>query len=578
MEKLKRYKLPLFFLIINIIAVLIISVYIHMIKDNMKIQISTGTVLIILLIIDGIIILTVKSIILTKANAKIEVEGIKLKNKDGTHGTADWGTKEEIKEYLSIGKRDGIILGQTDEGELITLPLNTYLNKNIAVFGASGSKKSRGFAIPNIIELVQEQLQLIVGRNMSLVITDPKGELYRKTGKYLEEEKGYDVKVFNLVNPEYSNGSRFIGFVEDETDAQIFSQIVIEGTQLDRKSGGDEFWNRGEQNLLKALLLYTINYVEKEEERNMGFIYDCLASGNIKSIDNLFYNTEGPTRLAYNIYAQSTDIVKQSIVTGLATRLQIFQTDKIRNITNKDEINFENIGKKKTCIYVVTSDTNSAFDFLSTLFFSFLFIKLIKFADSMPDGRLPVETTLILEEFPNIGRILDVQKKISTTRSRLLNICVIFQNIAQLKNRYDNDVWQEILGNCDTKICMGCGDILTAEYISEYLGVATVETNAIRKEAGFDGNFTYGIENISTSKRNLMNPDELLKMDHEKEIIMIRGKEPFMCKKFDYSHHPEAEKLKDITQEELKEKFKDNVEQNHKFKQEKKVKYSFKDF
>ena len=75
-----------------------------------------------------------------------------------------------------------------------------------------------------------------------------------------------------------------------------------------------------------------------------------------------------------------------------------------------------------------------------------------------------------------------------------------------------------------------------------------------------------------------MNPDELLKMDHEKEIIMIRGKEPFMCKKFDYSHHPEAEKLKDITQEELKEKFKDNVEQNHKFKQEKKVKYSFKDF
>ena len=189
MEKLKRYKLPLFFLIINIITVLIISAYIHMIKNNMKIQISTGTVLIILLIIDGIIILTVKSIILTKANAKIEVEGIKLKNKDGTHGTADWGTKEEIKEYLSIGKRDGIILGQTDEGELITLPLNTYLNKNIAVFGASGSKKSRGFAIPNIIELVQEQLQLIVGRNMSLVITDPKGELYRKTGKYLEEEK-----------------------------------------------------------------------------------------------------------------------------------------------------------------------------------------------------------------------------------------------------------------------------------------------------------------------------------------------------------------------------------------------------
>ena len=158
------------------ITIPIIITYIHMLEDSMNIQISIGTVLIICLIINGIIVLTVKNIILTKTNAKIEVEGIKLKNKDGTHGTADWGTKEEIKKYLSIGKRDGIILGQTDEGELITLPLNTYLNKNIAVFGASGSKKSRGFAIPNIIELVQEQLQLIVGRNMSLVITDPKGE------------------------------------------------------------------------------------------------------------------------------------------------------------------------------------------------------------------------------------------------------------------------------------------------------------------------------------------------------------------------------------------------------------------
>ena len=124
---------------------------------------------------------------------------------------------------------------------------------------------------------------------MSLVFTDPKGELYRKLTKYLET-KGYDVKVYNLVNPTYSNAANFIKFVEDETDAEIFSKIVIEGTQLARKSGGDEFWNRGEQNLLKALLLYVINYVEKEEDKSIGFIYDVLASGNIKQIDKLFFD------------------------------------------------------------------------------------------------------------------------------------------------------------------------------------------------------------------------------------------------------------------------------------------------
>ncbi len=296
---------------------------------------------------------------------------------------------------MSIGKNDGIIIGETDDHEIITLPMDTYLNKNIAVFGSSGSKKSRGFAIPNGIELAQEELQKKIKREMSLVFTDPKGELYRKLTKYLET-KGYDVKVFNLVNPTYSNAANFIKFVEDETDAQIFSQIVIEGTQLARKSGGDEFWNRGEQNLLKALLLYVINYVEKEEDKSIGFIYDVLASGNIKQIDKLFFDTSGPTRLSYNIYAQATDIVKQSVVTGLATRLQVFQTDKIRNITNKDEISFEDIGNKKTCVFVVTSDTNSAFDYLSTLFFTFLFIKLIKQADENPDGRLE-DAVLFLE-------------------------------------------------------------------------------------------------------------------------------------------------------------------------------------
>lgn len=245
---------------------------------------------------------------------------------------------------------------------------------------------SLGNAIPNGMELGLAQksneikrdvIENAINRDMSLVFTDPKGELYRRLAKYLKS-KGYEVKVFNLVNPTLSNGCKFISFIEDETDAQIFSQIVIENTQLDRKSSGDEFWNRGEQNLLKALLLYVINYVKNNKNKNLAYIYDCLASGNIKEIDNIFADTEGSTRLSYNIYAQATDIVKQSIVTGLATRLQIFQTDKIRKLTTKDEINFEEIGKKKTCVFTITSDTNSTFDFLSTLFFSFLFIKLIK--------------------------------------------------------------------------------------------------------------------------------------------------------------------------------------------------------
>lgn len=86
------------------------------------------------------------------------------------------------------------------------------------------------------------------------------------------------------------------------------------------------------------------------------------------------------------------------------------------------------------------------------------------------------------------------------------------------------------------------------------------------------------MENIATNKRNLMNPDELLKMDHDKEIVMVRGRKPFICKKYDYSNHPEANKLEDLTLEEQKEKFKKNIELNQNKKKEVKQKYTFKDF
>ena len=185
----KKVKIPLFFLFSYIILVPMINGFMKILKKCFNTNLNTidinllnlftvifrnGTIFITWIILNAIIILVAKNVIVTKQIAKIEVEGINLKKKDGTFGTADWGSKEEIQEYLSIGKRDGIILGETEEQEIITLPIDTYLNKNIAVFGSSGSKKSRGFAIPNGIELAQEELQRAINRNMSLVFTDPK--------------------------------------------------------------------------------------------------------------------------------------------------------------------------------------------------------------------------------------------------------------------------------------------------------------------------------------------------------------------------------------------------------------------
>lgn len=185
----KKAKIALFFLLSYVVLIPIINGFMKILEKSFQTNLNTidinllnlftvifrnKTIAIIWVMFNFIAILVAKNIVTTKQNSKIEVEGVNLKKKDGTFGTADWGNKEEIQEYLSIGKRDGIILGETEEQEIITLPMNTYLNKNIAVFGSSGSKKSRGFAIPNGIELAQEELQRAINRNMSLVFTDPK--------------------------------------------------------------------------------------------------------------------------------------------------------------------------------------------------------------------------------------------------------------------------------------------------------------------------------------------------------------------------------------------------------------------
>lgn len=115
----------------------------------------------------------------------------------------------------------------------------------------------------------------------------------------------------------------------------------------------------------------------------------------------------------------------------------------------------------------------------------------------------------------------------------------------QIKNRYPLDIWQEIVGNCDTRISLACTDILSAEYFSNLLGVATVENTAIRKDAGFDGAIDYGQKNITNIQRKLLNPDEILRLPSNKMLVVLRGNKPIILDKMIYTEHPLSKELKD---------------------------------
>ncbi len=242
-----------------------------------------------------------------------------------------------------------------------------------------------------------------------------------------------------------------------------------------------------------------------------------------------------------------TDSVRGGVIIGLGSRLQVFQSELIRKITSFDEIDLELPAKEKCAFFCITSDQDATFDFLSSLFFSCLFIKLVRYADSVgKGGRCDIPVNFILDEHPNSGLILDFNKKISVTCSRAISVSVIFQNLAQMKNRYPNDVWQEIIGNCDVQIALGCTDEATAKFLSDRTGEITIGVQSTARQLSSWQVSSYTPQYRETSglgRRKLMTMDEILRMPLDQELVIIRGHNVLQCEKFDYSLHSDAQRL-----------------------------------
>lgn len=458
----------------------------------------------------------------------------------GTYGTAGFMTKKEMKGVLDlvpdIRKHHGTILGELD-GQVVCIPEDTRFNGNIAVYGASGSKKTRAFCVNMILQCA--------ARGNSMVITDPKSELYEKTSEYLRH-KGYTVRVFNLVTPSASDSWNCLSEIEGkELMAQLFCDVVIKNTGSEK---GDHFWDNAELNLLKALVLYVSNNYPPEK-KNIGEVYQLLAMSSEKELNALFdvLPVGHPAKAPYSIFKQSSENVRGGVIIGLGSRLQVFQNQDIRNITAYDEIDLELPGQKPCAYYCITSDQDSTFDFLSSLFLSFIFIKLVRFADEQcPNGELPVPVHVLGEELCATGVIPDLSRKISVIRSRHLSLSAVFQNLAGLQNRYPYNQWQEILGNCDVQLFLGCTDALTAQFISDRTGEASISVTSKAKQLGTWRISNYTPEYRETSgvgRRKLMTMDEVLRMDTDKALVIIRGKKVLEVDKYDYSKHPESKKL-----------------------------------
>ena len=469
---------------------------------------------------------------------------------EGTHGTSGWMNNKEIEEVLEKGNLESLdktLFGKTDNGSYIAMKDLLGMSRNVIVYGAPGTGKSRGFVMPFAMQAAR--------RGESLIMVDPKAEFYEMYSEFLREQ-GYYIRAYNLLDLASSDGWNCIVDISDDINlVQNVAEIIISNTS--NKSERADFWEKAEKNLLMALLHYvrTLTYpgtdkLLPQEERSLGTIYKILSTTSVEELDARFRTLppEHPALPPYGIFRQAHKQIWGNIVIGLGNRLNVFQNKLVDDITRHNEIDLTLPGKQKCAYFCIISDQDSSLEFLSSMFFSLLFVRLFDFARSEPSRRLPVCVNVLMDEYCNIS-LLESKKIFSVARSRNINIQAVVQSVAQLSNRYPHNEWQEIIGDCDYQLFLGCNDAMTAEFISDQCGEITVRVNnsmlpmmpLFSPVLNTTRPFT---QNKTSTGRPLMMPDEVRRLQKDKAILLVRGAKPLLLNKITPEEHPSFKDLK----------------------------------
>ena len=449
------------------------------------------------------------------------------------HGSAKWGNKKMIdKKYKQSPKSNNKLMTQN-----VCIGLNAKKhrrNLNTLVCGGSGAGKTRFFCKPNLMQC-----------NTSFVILDPKGEILRDTGNLLKE-KGYEIKVLDLITMEKSYCYNPFVYLNNDNDVQKLVTNLFKSTTPKGSQTNDPFWDTSASMLLSALIFY-LHYEAPEDEQNFAMVMEMLRAASIEDeedprpspLDELFSELElsNPEHIAlkyYRSYHSGSAKTLKSIQITLAARLEKFNLESLASLTLTDEMELPSLGEKKVALFALIPDNDTSFNFLVSILYTQLFQQLFYAADHIHKGSLPVPVHFLMDEFANVSLPDDFDKILSVMRSRGVSVSIILQNLAQLKALFEKQ-WESIVGNCDEFLYLGGNEQSTHKYVSELLGKETIDTNTYGKSTGRSGNYS---TNYQISGRELLTPDEVRRLDNEYAILFIRGEKPIMDLKYDILKHP----------------------------------------
>ena len=502
--------------------------------------------------------------VLVRLAVYVKGKNAKKYRKGIEYGSARWGTAADIAPYIDPVPDWNIPLTRTEGLTMTSRPKQPKYarNKNILVIGGSGSGKTRFFVKPSLLQM-----------HSSYVITDPKGQLLKETGKMLLhgapklDENGkpvrdgrgkviyepYRIKVLNTINFSKSMKYNPLAYVRSEKDILKLVNVIIANTKGDGEKSSEDFWVKAERLLYCALIGY-IWYEAEPEERNFITLLDLLNACEAREDDETYKSPvdilfddlakKQPEHFAVKQYVKfkmAAGKTLKSILVSCGARLAPFDIKELRDIMTEDELELDTMGDRKTALFLIMSDTDTTFNFVIAMLQSQLFNLLCDKADDFYNGRLPVHVRCLLDEFANIGQIPNFDKLIATIRSREISASIILQSQSQLKTIY-KDAADTIVGNCDSTLFLGGKEKSTLKEISELLGKETIDSLSQSENRGAQTSHGLSYQKLG---KELMTQDEIAVMDGGKCILQLRGVRPFFSDKFDITKHPRYQYLSD---------------------------------
>lgn len=444
--------------------------------------------------------------------------GIKIGEKE-EKGYNHWAKDKEIKTDAGVEKVEANSKDLSAAGVVLTYDKNSMWVDNseyhTLVIGSSGSGKTRC--------VVKPLVNVLAKKGESMILTDPKGELYQDCAEHLKE-LGYNVIILNFREP--SRGSawnplalpyQFYKAGNKDKAIELLDDVSL-SILYDSANKNDPFWEQSASSYFSGLALSLFENAT-EEETNLNSISVMTTEGDERfgtsKYINEYFRLMGTKSNAYTFASGTIEAPNETqggILSTFRQKIRTFTSrDNLSEMLGHSDFDMRDIGKGKTAVFVVIHDEKTTYHGLATIFIKQCYETLIDVAQEN-GGKLPFRTNFILDEFANMPPLKDVDAMVTAARSRLIRFTFIIQNFAQLNDVYGKEVAEVIRGNCGNTIYLISTELAALEEISKMCG----EVKSKKDD--------------KTDSRPLVTVTDLQHMKFPEAILMRLRKHPFKTK------------------------------------------------